>query len=177
MARQDILVDLNHSYYVEKMQSTLCGRIDRALSFIIVFLGASVFGDFFHASIYYGILIAFIATLNGIYQFGKKSAQAKDRAYQYLVLIRDADSEKLSDIELSEKFKKLEKHDSDVFSILCNAAQQRATIVLGLRDNPAIKLTRLEKIVSWLAGNLPNQSEYLKNNTGPYPDPTIESDN
>lgn len=170
--RHDIIYDINYSYALEKMQATLCGRVDRFLSFLILFFGAAVFADF-RGTIFYGGLIACVAAFNSVYQFGKNSAVAQSRAYQYLALIRDVDS--LENEQLVSKLKLMEKDDSHIFSILRNAAQQRATICLGLRDNPPIKLTKFEKIISWLAGDLPNQSEYLKNNTGLYPE--SESDN
>lgn len=159
------------------MQSTLCGRVDRFFSFlnfsfIFLFFDAAVFADF-HGTMFYGAIIAFFAAWNSNYQFIKKSASAKERAYQYLVLIRDEPN--LIDNNLLSRFKQLEKHDSHIFASLGNAAQQKVTIVLGLKDEPAIKLICFEKIMSWLAGNLPNQSEYLKNNTGSYPE--NESDN
>lgn len=172
ITRHNIIYDINYSYALEKMQSTLCGRVDRFLSFLMLFFGAAVFADF-RGTVFYGGLIACTAAFNSVYNFGKKSAVAQSRAYQYLALIRDIDI--LETDQLLSRLKLIEKDDSHIFSVLCNAAQQRATIALGLRDDPAIKLTRFEKIVSWLAGDLPNQSEYLKNNTGPYPE--NESDN
>lgn len=174
MTRHDTIIDITYSYYLEKMQSTLCGRIDRFLSFLTLFLGAAIFADF-HGTIIYGGIIAIIASLNTVYRFGKESELSHQRAQHYLLLKRNKES--LSDEQLNNELKNLEKDDGFIFSVLCNAAQQRSTIVLGLRDNPAIKLTTFEKIISWLAGNLPNQSEYLANNTGPYPLSETESNN
>lgn len=91
---------------------------------------------------FYGAIIAFFAAWNSIYQFIKKSASAKERAYQYLVLIRDESN--LIDNNLLSRFKQLEKHDSHTFASLGSAAQQRVTIVLGLKDEPAIKLICFE---------------------------------
>lgn len=161
MTRHEMIYQINYSHYVERMQATICARIDRLLSVLTLILGASVFADF-KGTMAYGALIAIISSVSFIYQFGKAAAVADSQSTRYLQLIRNEPS--LSDDALKSEFLKLEAVDSKVWNVLELAAQQRATIALGLKDDTPITLTRYQKIISWLAGGLPNQGDYLTNN-------------
>lgn len=161
MTRYEMIYQINHSHYLERMQSTLWGRIDRFLSALIFFLGASVFASL-KGTMTYGALIALFSAISFIYQFGKASAAADLQAIRYLQLIRNEPA--LTDEQLKAELLRVESIDTKAWHILEFAAQQRATIALGLKDDTPINLTRCQKIFSWLAGGLPNQADYLANN-------------
>lgn len=153
MTRHEVIFDLTYSYRLEKMYSVLTGRIDRAITFIIIVAGCSVFASLYHLA-WFGALIAGLSICQVVYQFGRYSGISEEQAKKYLLLKSEA--HELNDVELIHRFKALQNLDSSPWGVLCNAAHKRACYMLGFDDSIA-KLTALEKAFAWLAGDLPRK--------------------
>jgi len=153
MTRHELVFDLTYSYHLEKMYSVLTGRIDRAITFIIIAVGFSVFTNLYsHA--WFGALIAGLSVGQVVYQFGRYSGISEDQSRKYLLLKSEADE--IDDAELNQRFKSLQSQDSSAWGVFSAPAYKRACIVLGLEDQTP-KLTVREKIFAWLAGDLPKE--------------------
>lgn len=154
--------DINYNIHCNKMTSILLGRIDRLLSFVVVFLGGAVFADVKN-SIWYGLIIAVSMALKQVFQYSESSAKADLQYKAYLSLLRDELHVK-SDNELTQKIKEIEKNDIHYLKSIEFAAMQRATIILGYKTNrsDAVYLTKIQKLIAWLAGDLPEQKDYEK---------------
>ncbi|ECY3258977.1 hypothetical protein AU577_20465 [Salmonella enterica subsp. enterica serovar Alachua] len=153
MTRHDIEFDLTYSYHLEKMHSTITGRIDRVITLIIIVAGFSVFSSI-SGHMWFGGLIALLSVAQIVYQFSRASGISEEQSRKYLALITDKAD--LTDEELKSRFKELQNTDSNPWGVLKNPAYKRACIVLGL-DDPTSKLTFTESIFSILAGDLPRE--------------------
>lgn len=156
MSRDDVIFDLNHSYYLENMYSTLMGRIDKTASLLLIVLGGTAFASFTNVFVY-GISVAIISTAQFIFQPGKQEGMAGEHAKKYLQLITLSDT--LDDALLLERFNELQSLDSKPWGSLRNAAQRRATITLGLSDSQP-ELSKWEAFWSWVAGDLPRKIKH-----------------
>lgn len=150
MNRHNIIFDINYSYYLEDMFSTLTGRIDKLISIILFILGGSVFMPFSNLLLF-GLLVSCLSAIQYFYEFSKYSCFSNIQAKKYLKLIYN--ESKLNDTELHDKFNELQKSDTKCYGILANAAYKRASIKLGLDDHT--KLTKIESLFAWFAGDLP----------------------
>lgn len=151
MTRHDLVFDINYSYFLEKMSATLTGRIDRFISVTLMVLGCAVFSPYSGVFIF-GVLIAALSAVQFIYQFGKISGLSEEQAKRYLQLMTEEAN--LSDSDLLVRFCKLQENDSSPFGLLKGAAFKRTCYKLGFEDT-SDSLANMEKIVSWLAGDLP----------------------
>jgi hypothetical protein len=150
--RDELIFQLGYSARLERMTSTLLGRIDRGTSFAQLFLGASVFANvpnwlqYLIATSLCGITIFVI-----VYQPAVKQmlAAAQRDAYDGLL----AKSKLLSDTEISEQLVTIQKQDSAVLGALCNPAHVGECIRLDREPN--VSLNRHERVMAWLAGDLP----------------------
>lgn len=153
MTRHDVIFDINYSFYVEKMTSTLAGRIDRLISVLLMVLGCAAFSPFSGMFIF-GVFIAALSAIQFIYQFGKLSGLAEDHAKKYLCLMTE--ESKYDDTELLTKLTKLQETDSNSWGLITSAAFKRTCYKLGLDDDSA-ELGLMEKVFAWLAGDLPKR--------------------
>lgn len=153
MTRHDSIFDITYSYHLENMHSILTGRIDRAITFIIIAAGCSVFASLNHYALF-GVLIACLSICQVVYQFGRNSGISEDQAKRYKLLIIEV--EECDDAELNNRYKSLHSLDTSPWGILCNAAFKRACIVLGLPSGTP-ELTFMEKCFACLAGDLPRE--------------------
>ncbi|MFS1539307.1 MAG: hypothetical protein ACL7BU_12210 [Candidatus Phlomobacter fragariae] len=151
MNRQDMIFDINYSYYLETMFSTFTGRIDKLIAIILFILGGSVFTPFSNLFLF-GSLVSLLSAIQYFYAFSKHSCYSNAQAKKYLTLIRNAPQ--LSDAELHQKINELEKADTKPYGIFANAAYKRARIRLGL-NNENSKLTFIESLFAFFAGDLP----------------------
>lgn len=151
MTREDNLFDLNLSYYLERSYARVTGRLDLAITAIILLSSCSAFA-WLAGTRFFAVLIAILTVIQLVYQFGKKSGGAQEQARRYQQLILNAS--RLSPDELHQQRLEIEKNDSDAWSVLQPAAYKRAALVLGLEDKSR-PLSRLEWIFSFIGGNLP----------------------
>ena len=151
MSRQDLIFDINYSYYLEKMFSTLKGRIDRLMTFLIILSGCGVFVSI-TGYVWFGAFIAALSVSQVVYQFSRVSGIATEQARIYLELITDEES--LTDEELQARFKQIQNADSKPWGCLELPAHKRAAIALERTDTTR-DLTNSEKLAAWLAGDLP----------------------
>lgn len=158
--RDALVFDIHYNYYCNKMTSLLLGRFDRFLSFIVVFLGGAVFADVKN-SMWYGLIIALSMALKQVFQFSESSAKADSQCKAFLRLIRD-ESHIKCDLELTKQIQDVEKNDVYHLKAIEFAAMQRATIVLrsDVESDSVVSLSRLQKIVAWFAGDLPEEKDY-----------------
>ncbi|MBD2816878.1 hypothetical protein ID850_19635 [Xenorhabdus sp. Flor] len=151
MNRNDIIFDINYSYYLENLFGTLMGRIDKLISITLIVLGGSVFSPFGNLFIF-GVFVAIISAAQFIYQPGRSSGISYEQAKKYRQLITLEPM--LTNEELHNRFNEIQSLDSNPWAVLRSAAYKRASIKLGLVDNTA-PLTKIESIWSWIAGDLP----------------------
>ncbi|USS95161.1 hypothetical protein M5J15_11110 [Serratia symbiotica] len=83
MNREDMLYQTLYSYRLKKMFSTLKGRIDKGLSFLLILLGSSVIAGFgYPVSI--GFAIAGITSIKIAFHFETASEYSQKQAASYL---------------------------------------------------------------------------------------------
>ncbi|MDE9537256.1 hypothetical protein [Xenorhabdus bovienii] len=151
MSRNDIIFDINYSFYLENLFGTLMGRIDKFISITLIVLGGSVFSPFGNLFIF-GALVAVISAAQFIYQPGRGAGISDEQAKKYRQLITLEPT--LTDEELTRRFYEVQSLDSKPWGVLRSPAYKRASIRLELVDNTAA-LTKLESIWAWIAGDLP----------------------
>ena len=144
----NIKFDIRYSFHLENMHATLCSRIDRVLAFSQLVLGSSVFANVEHAAII-GALMAVLAALSFVYQFGASAMKAGIQAKNYKAMLYSDENED----ELKARFIACQDNDSDAFGVLRNAAHIRASIACEIADS--YRLSSFEKFAAWLAGDLP----------------------
>ncbi|EAC0780288.1 hypothetical protein RKT29_002062 [Salmonella enterica subsp. enterica serovar Lome] len=153
MNRQNCIFDAMYSYHLEKMFCTITGRIDRLITFVIILSGCSVFASV-SGYMWFGAIVAALSICLVVFQFSRASGAAEEHAREYLTLITD--EPELTDEALLARFKRLQASDSSTWSVLNSAAYLRSCIALGLPiPEDASELSVTEKIMSWLAGDLP----------------------
>lgn len=159
-SRDDLVFDIHYNYFCNKMTSLLFGRIDRFLSFLVVFLGGAVFADVKN-SIWYGLTIALSMALKQVFQYAEISAKADSQYKAFLRLMRE-ESHIQSNEELTKQFNELEKNDIHHLKSIEFAAMQRATIVLrsDVEGDSVVSLSWPQKLVAWFAGDLPEEKDY-----------------
>ncbi|ELN2576664.1 hypothetical protein RY966_002383 [Enterobacter kobei] len=151
MSRHNDIFDINYSYHLEKMFSTITGRIDKAITTVIILSGCAVFSSM-TGTIWFGALIASLSIIQVVFLFSRASVISEGQSRKYLALINDEPT--LTDAELNARKKSLEELDTNPWSLLKNAAHRRACISLGFDvNNPDPGM--LEKAFSWFAGDLP----------------------
>ena len=153
MTREENIFDLNLSYYLERSFARVTGRLDLAITVIILLSSCSAF-TWLASTRFVAVIIATLTVIQLVYQFGKKSGGAQEQARRYQQLILNAS--RLSADELHQQRLEIEKNDSDAWSVLQPAAYKRAALVLGL-DDQTKPLTKLEWIFSFIGGNLPKR--------------------
>lgn len=151
MSRHNDIFDINYSHHLERMFSTITGRIDRIITFVIILSGCAVFSSI-AGTIWFGALIASLSIFQVVFQFSRASAISEGQSKKYLVLINDEST--LTDAELNDRKKNLEELDTNPWNLLKNAAHRRACISLGFPVNTP-EPSFLEKAFSWFAGDLP----------------------
>lgn len=153
MTREDNLFDLTLSYYLELSFARVTGRLDYAITAIILLSSCSAFA-WLAGTRFFAVIIAILTVIQLLYQFGKKSGGAQEQARRYQQLILNAS--RLNADELHQQRLEIEKNDSDAWSVLQPAAYKRATLVLGLEDQTQ-PLTKFEWVFSFIGGNLPKR--------------------
>ncbi len=131
------------------------------MSLLLIVLGGVAFAPFSNV-FFFGVSVATLSAAQFIFQPGKQEGIAGEHAKKYLQLITMADT--LDDAALLKRFNELQSLDSKPWGALANAAQRRATIVLGLNDTRP-ELNYWEAMMSWVAGDLPKkETDELREN-------------
>lgn len=147
--RSETLFQIGYSIRLEKMQAVFLARTDRFVNFSQILLSAAVITT--AAPVLTGIAVAAFAAFSFIYQPSAKSMQAQAQKQKYEQL--HAKSSSLSDDELHACYAQIQESDSLVIGSLQSPAHMGELI--RLRHPVDFKLSRLESIAAFIAGDLP----------------------
>lgn len=146
-SRSDLKFEVIYSCHLERLMSTLLGRVDRTCSVLQLFMGTAVVTNY--APVLFGIVIALVACIQIVWQPGLKSAEAKASYDRWHTLSRNFDD--LSDSEICEELHALSDRDSAVLNSLCITAHQAAALQLGL-SNHQQERNKWQKFIAFIAG-------------------------
>lgn len=153
MTREEVLRRTYYSYFIETMQATLLGRVDRVLTFLQLLLGSAVFASLGN-SFFLGALIATISAISFVWQPAKSALVCEIQAKKMKKLL--SSYEKLDDDAFYQEYIKNEDSDSPVIGALRDPALKRAYIVIDNKDEARkINLTPYQRFVSHLSGDCP----------------------
>lgn len=148
MEREDMIYQTLYSHRLEKMFSTLTGRIDKWLSCLLIFLGSNVIaGSGYPVSI--GLAIAGITSIKMAFHFEAASEYSQKQAASYLKLFFTLHTLE-NDSELLSAIIHLQNGDHAPWSILIFPATIATQIELG--KEPSFKLSLTEKILAFASG-------------------------
>ncbi|MGL6026891.1 MAG: hypothetical protein ACRC0U_07375 [Vibrio sp.] len=142
-----------YCYRLEKYLYTFWRRVNNLVVFLQIFLSTMVFSGVAGAQ-WYGALMTALTIGAFVYRPDKCQSYAKTQMSEYASLRLHIKS--LSDQELSAELERIKQKDSDALGVFENPAYNRATIEYG-QPSYARKLTRYEKVMAWLAGDLPEE--------------------
>lgn len=147
---------------IYKMQSTITGRIDKIINVTLLILGSSIFGGLSApTSVYIGFIIAMLIAIQMTYGFSTASEIAKQQYKEYINLYENR--KKYSDEELIDFYSQVSSRDTATWHTFQYPAILRSRIMTGLPvDNFEPTLTTFEKVVSWIAGDLPKRRINIK---------------
>lgn len=153
MNREEVLRRVYYSYFLESMQATLYGRIDRLLSFAQLLLGSVVFASLGKVMVW-GALVAAISAIAFVWRPARSAMECEQQSGKLKRLISEETG--MTDAEFLRAYQKAEETDSAVIGGLRDAALKRAYIVLNRPDESAkIRLTRFGSLLSAMAGDRP----------------------
>jgi len=152
MTRADLMFSLNYSIRYEQMMSLFFGRFDRAISFLLVLLGASAVGGLLNPKII-GVVVAVLSAWQFIYQPGAKSAGTVLQASAYQDLLAQAPD--LSDADLESRFHLCGGKDTPELGILAHPAWITTAKTMALDVTKGRAPTRLETIAAFFVGYWP----------------------
>jgi hypothetical protein len=147
--RFDTEFQIGYSIRLEKMQAMLLSRTDRIVNFLQIVLSAAVISN--SAPVLTGLVLAVLSTYSFVWQPGAKSMLALTQKQKYENL--QAQASTLDDNELHKRYCDLAESDSLVIGSLTRPAHLGEMIRLG--QPPDFKLTTLEQIFAFFAGDLP----------------------
>lgn len=158
MTRESLMINIRYSFQLETMQATLCNRLDRCFAFVQIILGSVIWASYSflppHILPLLGAIITVISVAGFALQPGRTAILCDIQARKMKALLSVPHD--LPDEDLRVAFLKTEEGDNPVFGILRDAAYKRALTALGYAsDAKLITLTLAEKIVAWMAGDLP----------------------
>lgn len=150
MQPHDVLFNLRYSFHLNTMQATLLARLDKLLSFTLLLLGSAVAASFgWQAAL--GFIVAALSAIQFVWQPGRASMLAERQAAAYRTLL--GQTSQLDTIQLQQSYQQLQQSDPAEIGSLRDPAFKRAVIALDLEDT--IALTPWQRIMAWLAGDLP----------------------
>ncbi|EHS3655144.1 hypothetical protein KV336_002956 [Escherichia coli] len=144
-----------YSFHLETMMSTLYRRLEYLLCFILMLAGGLVLADVGN-TVLQGLVVIIVAFTVLALRPARNALLCEWQAARYHELIRDfeyhPDETELPDMD------EIEQDDNTAIGLLRNAAYKRALIALGYsQEASAIRLTTMEKIAAWFAGDLPEE--------------------
>ncbi|MBG6242999.1 MAG: hypothetical protein EKE20_14775 [Candidatus Symbiopectobacterium sp. Dall1.0] len=156
--------DILCSARLYKMQSTIAERLNKIINTILLLAGASIFGGVSGViAVIMGFCIALLTTIQTNYNFSIVAEKSKMQYNAYYRLYKE--NYYYSDDALVQKLHEIEREDTGVWTVLHYPAILRCRIIRRLPGgNLDPKLTVLEKVVSWLAGDMPKRRLNLQQN-------------
>jgi hypothetical protein len=148
--KHELLFAIHYAIRLEKMTANLMGRLDRVSSFVQLLLGAAVFADSPYQKLI-GIILVLTSMFAFVWQPAGKAAQARSQKQEYERLLVAASS--MAEDALATSIQEVRAKNSDEIGALCTAAHIGVEISMGLVQS--VRLSPREKIVAWLAGDLP----------------------
>ncbi|PVZ84849.1 hypothetical protein C9426_22110 [Serratia sp. S1B] len=148
MSREDMLYQILYSHRLEKMFSTLTGRIDKGLSFLLIFLGSSVIAGFGYP-VAIGLTIAGISAFKMAFRFEAAAEHSRKQAANYLRLFNTQQLFE-SEPDLLGAITKIQDDDHAPWSILISPAMVATQIEMGKK--PTSKLKFMERIFAQASG-------------------------
>lgn len=148
MSREDMLYQVLYSHRLEKMFSTLTGRIDKSLSFLLILLGSSVIAGFGYP-ILIGLAIAGISAFKMAFHFEATAEHSRKQAASYLKLFNTHHLIE-SESDLLGAITKIQNDDHAPWAILTYPATVATQIELG--KELSVKLTLTEKLFARASG-------------------------
>ncbi|KER02835.1 hypothetical protein LGZ99_17280 [Photorhabdus temperata] len=151
MSREDMLYQIYYSYCLEKMLSVITDKINWASSFLLILLGSTiaVIGGYY--TVFAGLLIIAIATMQIMFSFEVTSERANKQAARYLMLYNTSHLI-ISDEELLNRLVDIQDNDNRPWASLVYPAMLQASQILGRPTD--IQLTWYEKLMAILAGSV-----------------------
>lgn len=150
MNREDLIFHLNYCFFIESLHARFLSRADKLLTFIQLVLGSSVFASIDSPMLLGGALVS-LSALSFVWQPAVNAVPFADRADKYARLMYREHA--LSDEELNAELTSFVQGSYNELGFLCAPAYKRAAIKLGRVNDK--KLTRLESVAAWFAGDLP----------------------
>ncbi|CAK6615101.1 hypothetical protein [Providencia stuartii] len=148
MSRNDLIDRVIYSHYLEQLYSTALGRVDKLISILIFIFGSAIV---LQANTFvFGVLIAALTAIQSTCQFGKKSGEAKRKAFDYQKLFTI--ESKYDDSDLVDRILEIEASDSTPWSSLSPIATLKAQIKMGVDEQHLEKLTTKSKLLRLLCG-------------------------
>lgn len=148
MTRDEITDRIIYSYFLEKLFSTLTGRIDKIITYLTLIFGSSIVVNFYPT--FFAVLIIVLTLSQVVYQFSASSNFSLSQQYKYQELITT--EYKYTDEELTEKLLALEHSDKRIWKILEKPAILLTQKKINLTVEQQTRLTKSEKLFSFLAG-------------------------
>ncbi|ELQ9307932.1 hypothetical protein R3D73_000844 [Serratia marcescens] len=148
MSREDMLYQILYSHRLEKMFSTLTGRIDKGLSFLLILLGSSVIAGFGYPVVV-GLAIAGISAFKMAFHFEAAAEHSRKQAASYLNLFNTQHLME-DDSDLLGAITKVQDDDHAPWAILTYPAMIATQIELG--RTPSSKLSLTEKLFARASG-------------------------
>lgn len=156
MARETTIFNIRYSFYIETMQATFFNRMDRLLTFLQIMLGSAIFAAYGSIPLF-GAVVAAISVISFVWQPGRVSMLCEVQSRKMKELINLPAS--YSDEDLHTAYLRAEQSDNPTLGLFRDAAHKRTLISVGrYAEAKAIRLNFFEKIVSWLAGDLPKDN-------------------
>lgn len=140
-----------YSYYLEKLDSNLCSRINLILSAIIIVLGASIFAQIFN-NVIIGVLIALTSGIQITLKLGEKSENSRLQALNYSKLITLIEFNSIDENEVLIKFNEIESNDKFRLSSLESSAMLLTKKHLDIEIDNDSKFSVLDKLIIFIAG-------------------------
>ncbi|WP_334473468.1 hypothetical protein [Arsenophonus sp. PmNCSU2021_1] len=148
MNREEITDRILYGHYLEQLFAIITGRIDRFISVLLLIFGSAIVlnGNPF----FFGISIVVLSAIQSTYQFGKKSGEAKKKAFDYLKLYTN--ESKFDDSELRERLLELESTDDIIWPCLEPIALLKTQIKLNVDLQFQEKLSYYQKFIRLVCG-------------------------
>lgn len=153
MTRDTIVFHIRYSFHIETMHATFYNRLDKLLTFSQILLGSVIFATFGNLALL-GAMVTVLSIISFVWQPGKAGLLYEIQSKKMKELITKPST--FSDAELHAAYIKAEETDNPILGLLRDAAYKRTLIALGRSaESSAIKLSLLETIAAWFAGDVP----------------------
>ncbi len=151
---------IHYSYYLEIMRERLFSRLDKLVLYVQFMLASWVIASMPY-SVLVGLLLILLAAIQFSYQYGTAASQSKNQAAKYKALRYELP--RLTAQAIRQQLHVIEETDPPEVGALCLPAYWRTCIRLDHADlnNRMETLSRWQKIIAWLAGDLPTKPPHF----------------